>query len=84
MRYRMARDRTSLREHHVRVALYDRYLSDQQREASIEDQLRLCRSYAEKQGWVVAGSYQDRAVANAVEALVTSGLSESKRPIPTK
>jgi site-specific DNA recombinase len=35
----------------TRVALYARYSSDQQREASIEDQLRLCRLYAEKQGW---------------------------------
>ncbi len=34
----------------TRVALYARYSSDQQREASIEDQLRLCRVYAEKQG----------------------------------
>jgi 3-dehydroquinate synthase class II len=37
----------------TRVALYVRYSSDQQREASIEDQLRLCRLYAEKQGWTV-------------------------------
>jgi site-specific DNA recombinase len=29
----------------TRVALYARYSSDQQREASIEDQLRLCRLY---------------------------------------
>jgi site-specific DNA recombinase len=33
----------------TRVALYARYSSDQ-REASIEDQLRLCRLHAEKQG----------------------------------
>jgi site-specific DNA recombinase len=38
----------------TRVALYARYSSDQQREASIEDQLRLCRLHAEKQGWAVA------------------------------
>ncbi len=37
----------------IRVALYARYSSDQQREASIGDQLRLCRNHAEKQGWVV-------------------------------
>ena len=41
----------------IRVALYARYSSDQQREASIEDQLRLCRIHAEKQGWLVADSY---------------------------
>ena len=55
-----------------RVALYARYSSDQQREASIEDQLRLCRIYAEKQGWVVAGTYQDRAVSGA--SLIRPGI----------
>lgn len=34
-----------------RVALYARYSSDLQRDASIEDQLRLCREYATCQGW---------------------------------
>jgi DNA invertase Pin-like site-specific DNA recombinase len=64
----------------TRVALYARYSSDQQREASIEDQLRLCRIYAEKQGWVVAGTYQDRAVSGAslirpgVQGLLTDAL----------
>ena len=43
----------------TRVALYARYSSDQQREASIEDQLRLCRLHAEKQGWTVADSYHE-------------------------
>jgi site-specific DNA recombinase len=42
------------------------------REASIEDQLRLCRIYAEKQGWVVAGTYQDRAVSGA--SLIRTGI----------
>ena len=32
-----------------RVALYARYSSDNQRDASIEDQLRLCRLHAERQ-----------------------------------
>jgi len=49
----------------IRVALYARYSSDQQREASIEDQLRLCRIHAEKQGWLVADSYHDWAVSGA-------------------
>src|SRR5512145_542960 len=64
----------------TRVALYARYSSDQQREASIEDQLRLCRIHAEKQGWVVAESYHDRAVSGAslirpgVQALLADAL----------
>jgi site-specific DNA recombinase len=56
----------------TRVALYARYSSDQQREASIEDQLRLCRIYAEKQGWVVASTYDDRAVSGA--SLIRPGI----------
>jgi hypothetical protein len=31
-----------------RVALYARYSSENQRDASIEDQLRLCREHAER------------------------------------
>ncbi|WP_245432708.1 MULTISPECIES: recombinase family protein [unclassified Rhizobium] len=34
----------------MKVALYARCSSDNQRDASIEDQLRLCRLHAEKQG----------------------------------
>ena len=34
----------------MKVALYARYSSDNQRDASIADQLRLCRLHAEKQG----------------------------------
>ena len=37
----------------MKVALYARYSSDNQRDASIEDQLRVCRLHAEKQGWTV-------------------------------
>jgi len=34
-----------------RVAIYARYSSDNQRDASIEDQIAVCRRYAERQGW---------------------------------
>ena len=48
-----------------RVALYARYSSDLQRDASIEDQLRLCREHATRQGWTVVDSYSDRAISGA-------------------
>ena len=35
----------------MNAVVYARYSSDQQREASIEDQLRLCRELAERLGW---------------------------------
>src|SRR5712692_1814280 len=49
----------------IRVALYARYSSENQRDASIEDQLRLCRLHAEKQGWTIVDSYTDRAISGA-------------------
>lgn len=56
------------------AALYARYSSDNQRDASIEDQLRLCRLYAERQGWSVADSYSDRAISGS--SLLRPGIQE--------
>ncbi|NML10676.1 recombinase family protein [Sphingobium sp. AR-3-1] len=49
----------------TRIALYARYSSDQQSAASIEDQLRICRERAEREGWHVVHSYQDAAISGA-------------------
>jgi site-specific DNA recombinase len=56
----------------TRVALYARYSSDNQRDASIEDQLRLCRLHAERQGWTIVDIYHDRAVSGA--SLIRPGI----------
>lgn len=58
----------------VKVALYARYSSENQRDASIEDQLRLCRLHAERQGWIVVDSYSDRAISGA--SLLRPGIQE--------
>jgi site-specific DNA recombinase len=58
----------------MKVALYARYSTDNQRDASIEDQLRLCRLHAEKQGWTVVDSYTDRAISGA--SLLRPGIQE--------
>ncbi|WP_336718083.1 recombinase family protein [Asaia bogorensis] len=58
----------------MKVALYARYSSDNQRDASIEDQLRLCREYAARQDWNVVDSYSDRAVSGA--SLLRPGIQE--------
>ena len=58
-----------------KVALYARCSSDHQRDASIEDQLRLCRLYAERQGWTVADNYTDRAISGA-SLLLRPGIQE--------
>lgn len=49
----------------TRVALYARYSSDNQREASIEDQLRLCREHSFKERWTIVGTYADAAISGA-------------------
>jgi site-specific DNA recombinase len=61
----------------TRVALYARYSSDNQRDASIEDQLRLCSEYAQKQGWTVVDTYFDRAVSG--DSLLRDGILEVLR-----
>ena len=57
-----------------RAALYARYSSENQRDASIEDQLRLCRLHAERQGWTIGDSYTDRAISGA--SLLRPGIQE--------
>ena len=45
----------------MRAVIYARYSSDNQREESIEGQLRDCRAYAEYNGIDIVGEYIDRA-----------------------
>jgi site-specific DNA recombinase len=47
------------------VAIYARFSSDLQREASIEDQFRVCRERAEQEGWRIADCYSDHAMSGA-------------------
>ncbi len=47
----------------LRCALYARYSSDQQRPASIEDQFRVCREHAKREGWKMVGTYKDSAIS---------------------
>ncbi|CDX20088.1 Recombinase (fragment) [Mesorhizobium sp. ORS 3324] len=53
----------------TRVALYARYSSDSQRDASIEDQLKLCREHATREGWNLAGTFEDAAISGASTVL---------------
>ena len=55
-----------------RVALYARYSTDLQSDASVEDQLRICRTRAEREGWTVVESYSDRAISGA--SLIRPGI----------
>jgi len=49
----------------TRVALYARYSSDSQREASIEDQFRVCREQAKRDNWKVVAAYKDAGISGA-------------------
>ncbi|GAJ29123.1 recombinase family protein [Acidomonas methanolica] len=49
----------------TRVALYARYSSDNQRDASIEDQFRICREQAKRERWKVVGTYKDAGISGA-------------------
>ena len=49
----------------MRAVIYARYSSDLQRDASIEDQVRLCRERIEREGWKPVATYTDHAVSGA-------------------
>ena len=50
----------------MRIAIYARYSSDQQSEASTEDQFRVCRQEIEKHpGWKVVARYADEEISGA-------------------
>ncbi len=49
----------------TRAAIYARYSSDQQRDASIEDQVRVCRRRIAQEGWAEGAIYTDHAISGA-------------------
>jgi site-specific DNA recombinase len=61
----------------LKVAIYARYSSDNQRDASIADQLRLCREFAVRQGWTIVDEFTDHAVSGAT--LLRSGFQTLMR-----
>lgn len=56
----------------LRAALYARFSSENQRDASIEDQLRQCRERAEREGWTVVETYSDRAISGS--SMIRAGI----------
>ena len=61
----------------MKVAIYARYSSDNQRDASIADQLRVCREFASRQGWTVVQEFTDHAISGAT--LLRSGFQALMR-----
>lgn len=66
----------------MKVAIYARYSSDNQRDASIADQLSVCREFATRRGWTIVEKYSDHAVSGATllragfQALMRHGLNK--------
>ncbi|MFD0980339.1 recombinase family protein [Tropicimonas aquimaris] len=48
-----------------RAVIYARYSSELQDERSIEDQVRVCRQYADNAGWTVVDCYSDAGISGA-------------------
>ncbi len=61
----------------MKVAIYARYSSENQRDASIADQLRICREFAARQGWTVVQEFTDHASSGAT--LLRSGFQALMR-----
>ena len=49
----------------IRAVIYARYSSDNQRDASIEDQVRQCRARIEQEKWRLGEVYSDHAISGA-------------------
>ena len=49
----------------MKAVIYARYSSANQREASIEDQIRVCRAHIDGQGWDYVTAYRDQAISGA-------------------
>ena len=49
----------------MRACIYARYSTDLQREASIEDQVRVCRQRIEQESWELTATYSDAASSGA-------------------
>ncbi len=48
-----------------KVAIYARYSSDLQSDASIEDQIRICSERAKQEGWKIINTYTDHGISGA-------------------
>ena len=56
----------------MRAVIYARYSSDLQSDASIEDQVRLCRERLQAEGLTLQATYADRAISGST--MLRSGI----------
>lgn len=48
-----------------RAVVYARYSSDSQRDASVDDQIRICKELITREGWSLSEVFIDRALSGA-------------------
>ncbi|MGZ9112069.1 MAG: recombinase family protein [Rhodoplanes sp.] len=58
----------------MRAVIYARYSTENQREASIDDQLEVCRRLITREGWTLLRAYTDAAISGA--SRVRPGLQQ--------
>jgi site-specific DNA recombinase len=58
----------------MRAAIYARFSSQMQRDASIDDQMRLCRERIAREDWAVAETFADRGISGA--SMIRPGLQD--------
>lgn len=51
----------------MNIAIYARFSSSSQREASIDEQVKICREYAEKNKYAVVKIYSDSAISGKID-----------------
>ena len=64
----------------MRAVIYARYSTDLQREASIEDQVRICRQRIDREGWTLVATYSDAASSAAPAGFGRATRSCSRMP----
>jgi DNA invertase Pin-like site-specific DNA recombinase/integrase len=52
----------------MRAAIYARYSSDLQSDASIDDQVRICKALVAREGWSLASTYADHAISGSIRS----------------
>jgi len=59
----------------MRVALYARYSSENQKDSSITDQFRNCARYAQREGWTIVERYSDKAISGTQDETGRDGYA---------
>ncbi|MFM0357968.1 recombinase family protein [Paraburkholderia nemoris] len=59
----------------MRALIYSRFSSDKQRETSVDDQVRVCRTRAEAESFDVVGQYSDQGISGSTPVDARAGGS---------